>query len=265
MNLKNNNNGINTQISYFGIYVHGLTISKAKEIYNYLNNFELIILVETFVLKLEKQLPAGHNWRWKAARRNKNLGRAIAGVVVGVRNTHKIFDQWIDTENFLIGCITEVGNLTTQTIGVYNRSGVDTIKKSISNRLDDTIGQKTIIVGDWNARTGQLGGSLNIGELERQKGADSHTRNSMDSVVDKEGRAMIDLLEDHGFEILNGRSEGDWEGHITHTDYRSKSVIDYAACNYEMSPYISTMKIGNKTQSDHFPIEIALSVNVQSS
>lgn len=109
-------------------------------------------------------------------------------------------------------------------------------------------------MGDWNARTGTLSG-VDI--------SDGGSRQSMDTMLDKEGEDMIELMEEFGYGVLNGRTKGDWTGQITHVDYRSKSVIDYAACNELLINYISEMKVGDKTQSDHFPIEIELNIGSQ--
>lgn len=95
-------------------------------------------------------------------------------------------------------------------------------------------------------------------KLSRVEIADGGARESMDTVLDTEGTDMIELMEEFGFGVMNGRTSGDWTGQITHVDYRSKFVIDYAACNEQFNNYVTKMKIGDKTQLDHFPIEIEL-------
>lgn len=147
-----------------------------------------------------------------------------------------------------------IGGVNLDIIGIYNRTGIDDLKDELSKRLDECKGRKCLMLGDWNARAGTLSG-VDI--------CDGGRRESMDTVLDKEGTNMIELMEEFGFGVLNGRTEGDWKGQITHVDYRSKSVIDYAACNEQLQNYISQMKIGDKTQSDHFPIEIELNIVIQ--
>lgn len=226
---------------------------------DYLEEFEVITLVETFVeeknyAKLENALPHQFNWTWMSAIRCKKKGRASGGILMGVRTTHICNTQWQDQSNWSIGKSVTIGGVALDIIGVYNRTGVGGMKVNLAKRLDESKGRRCLMMGDWNARAGTLSG-VDI--------SDGGSRQSMDTMLDKEGEDMIELMEEFGFGVLNGRTKGDWTGQITHVDYRSKSVIDYAACNELLNNYISEMKVGDKTQSDHFPIEIELNIGSQ--
>lgn len=221
-----------------------------------MEDFEVIILVETFVeeknyQKIENALPNAYNWTWMKAERSKIRGRASGGMIYGIKQVHSSKDHWQDATNWTAGATVMIGGAKIDIMGVYNRTGVAQLKTNLSKRLEASKGRSCLLMGDWNARAGTLSG------IEEEDGG---KRESMDNALDKEGIEMIELMEEFGFGILNGRTAGDWQGQITHVDYRSTSVIDYAACNNQMSQYITEIKIGNNTNSDHFPIEITLGI-----
>lgn len=206
--------------------------------------FDVIIFAETFVeeknyKKLQKSLPSCFDWRWTPAKRTLERGRASAGMLLGVNKTHLIEEDWSDKEDSITGVRIEAGGRKLNVIGIYNKTGVEKIRKKLEHRMETMKGENTIVMGDWNARIGDLG-----------------ERNSRDKMINKEGSAFLEFMEEYGLEILNGRTDGDWEGQYTHIDYKSESVIDYAAASMSMAEFIHTFKVGTLTHSDHFPLEI---------
>lgn len=213
----------------------------------------MIILAETFTeeknfTKLENSLPTNYNWRWTSANRVLARGRASAGLVMGVRKDHKWKTFWSDQKHSINIAAINIDGVDINIIGVYCHTGVNEVKRIVEPHLEELKGAECVIVGDWNARTGVSDG-----------------RNSKDKVEDPEGKALIGLLDDYGYEILNGRTYGGWHGECTHVDYRSQSVIDYAAVNEVMRGKVTNFRVANKTQSDHFPIEIIIRTPLKSS
>lgn len=131
-------------------------------------------------------------------------------------------------------------------IAVYCRTGVNNIKNTVADKLDTNKHRKCLLVGDWNARIGTSCGK----------------RTSKDTVCNIEGKELLELLDDFNLHVLNGNTEGDWQGEFTHIDYQSQSVIDYAAVNEDTIDLIKTFTIGDRLKSDHFPLEITVNVNV---
>lgn len=85
---------------------------------------------------------------------------------------------------------------------------------------------KTIIGADFNARTGNLGGGLELEEEEEwNKGGNKGERNSKDKKVNKKGRILVECLEERSWSIFNGKVKGDEEGE--YTGRRGNTVIDY--------------------------------------
>lgn len=56
-------------------------------------------------------------------------------------------------------------------------------------------------------------------------------RESKDKVVGNEGRELVDLINEKGWHILNGCTEGDWEGNYMYVGARGCIVIDYIIVN----------------------------------
>jgi len=73
--------------------------------------------------------------------------------------------------------------------------------------LDDFIEvgniKNIIIEGDFNVRIGELGGRGMEGGMDRC---------SKDKVIGNGGKKLVDWITEKGWEILNGKTEGDWAG-----------------------------------------------------
>lgn len=221
---------------------------------NYFAEFHIIALVETFieeknVARIEALLPKGYTWIWTHANRDKTRGRPWGGQLIGITNKIQLIEKWEDRERCCNGIEIKVNEDTYCLTNVYNQKGIQHIKPIIVERLERNMNKKCIIVGDWNARIGNLGSS----DAENDDG-----RPSKDTEVNAEGRSLIELFEDIGLNILNGNKQGDWQGQITHVGYRSQSVIDYGATNQQAWEDITKFEIGNQQLSDHFPLEITL-------
>ena len=78
-----------------------------------------------------------------------------------------------------------------------------------------------MVGGDFNARTGRQGGRIEGGEEEEGGG-----RKSKDGKVNGDGRKLIKIVEETGWEILNGNIMGDEEGEYTYTGGKGETVIE---------------------------------------
>ena len=105
-----------------------------------------------------------------------------------------------------------------------------------------------IIVGDWNARTGEEGGMINEDLREN--------RRSKHKTINMEGKTPLKYLEERAWTIINGRDkEGEkW----TCIGERGNSIIDYVIGNQEATEEIIDTKVGKRTGSDHMPLEIEI-------
>jgi len=142
-------------------------------------------------------------------------------------------------------------------ISVYNRAGKKNFLEKITEETDTTERMNIIIGGDFNARTAEEGGLLWDGEEEPGK------RSSKDKTMNKQGEELIEEIQKHELDILNGNTRGDDQGEWTFEGAQGRSVIDYAICNIEAWEKVKSMKIEERTESDHMPLEIEMNIIIQ--
>lgn len=109
---------------------------------------------------------------------------------------------------------------------------------------------KTLIGRDFNARTAEEGGWIEGGEEEKRG------RWSKDKKWNGEGKQLIEFLEEWGLGILNGRVRRDEEGEFTFTGGKGPTVIDYVIGNGEVEKRVERLRVGDKIDSDHHPLEV---------
>jgi len=115
-------------------------------------------------------------------------------------------------------------------------------------------GGQMIIGGDFNARTGELGGWWE-GKDER---GEEEGRRSRDKKVNKEGKYLVERLGEVGWFVFNGCGKGDELGSWTYAGGRGESVIDYVLGDGEAWDRVERLEVKNRIESDHFPIEVWL-------
>lgn len=81
-------------------------------------------------------------------------------------------------------------------------------------------------------------------------------QSSRDKVRNKEGKELLEWLENEGLSIVNGRKEKDGEGSFTYIGCRGCTVINYIITNEEGWEKIDTCKIEERVESDHLPVTI---------
>lgn len=104
--------------------------------------------------------------------------------------------------------------------------------------------------GDYNARTGNEGGPV-----RGEEGNVRETRKLADKTINREGKLLVNKIEERGWMILNGSY--DIEGGWTYVGEAGKSVIDYVIANEKTDKNIIELK-GDRTESDHVPLELEL-------
>jgi len=67
-------------------------------------------------------------------------------------------------------------------------------------------------------------------------------------------------VEDRGWDIANGNMRGDENGELTYIGGKGESVVDYILVNQKTWNKIKKMKIGNRVESDHQPLEIEVRI-----
>ncbi|XP_071579341.1 uncharacterized protein [Temnothorax nylanderi] len=220
-------------------------------------------MVETWIgekgwERIRGRLPKGYEWGVQLARKRNKKGRAIGGMIMGIRKElkEKGTEIEIDREGLIEGKV-RIGNENWSIVGVYaKKEEMEEILQELGLIMEKKEeGRFTIIGGDFNARTGQEGGGIEEEEGAGQRGGG---RRSKDKKIDREGRRLINSIEERGWEIFNGNVRGDEEGEFTFTGGRGDTVIDYVIGEGEVREKVESMTVGDRVDSDHHPLEIAL-------
>ncbi|KAM0736990.1 hypothetical protein ACS0PU_000083 [Formica fusca] len=124
---------------------------------------------------------------------------------------------------------------------------MQTIREQIQEEKEEHL----VVEGDFNARTGNEGGPV-----REEDGKIRETRNSIDKMVNREGRILVNKIEERGLMILNGsyNNKGGW----TYIGEQGASVVDYVVANKKAEENIKMIVEGDRTESDHVPLEMEL-------
>ena len=76
------------------------------------------------------------------------------------------------------------------------------------------------------------------------EGEDCETiRKSRNRTLDKNGKILIEEIEERGWILLNGNWEGDQDGEFTYIGKQGQSVIDYGVVNFRAGQNIEYFRI----------------------
>lgn len=143
-------------------------------------------------------------------------------------------------------------------VGVYaKKEGLEGILKDLERWTEEREeGIKTIIGGDFNARTEREGvGVEEKGDRDREG---REGRRSKDGKLDKEGRILVKFIEERGWEIFNGNIRGDEEGDCMYTGALGSTVVDYVLEDKEVKKSVKEMRIGDNIDSDDHTMEVII-------
>lgn len=222
-----------------------------------LGKWEVIIMVEPWLdekgwERIRKRLPKGFKWEIQEAKRRNKKGRAMGGMITGVKKelgerVEKVKKR--EEREGIRELNIRIGNKTWNIIGVYVNGDMKEKIEEIKEKIEEYEEREMVIIGgDLNARTGIEGGR-NWGE----EGEDEK-RKSKDKVINNEGKLLIRNLEEMGYFILNANIEGDKEGEITYAGGKNGTVIDHVMIDEDTKEKIERMEVGEYIDSDHFPL-----------
>ncbi|KYN14726.1 hypothetical protein ALC57_13069, partial [Trachymyrmex cornetzi] len=209
--------------------------NKDREFWKGLRKWDVIVLSETWMEKkgwekVKKSFPRGFIWKMQWAVREKKKGRAMGDMIMRIRKELLKRGEEIksEEEGVIEGRVT-IGEKKWRIIGVYVKSNLERYRGSLEKWMEEKkVGEKVIIGGDFNARTGREG------EAKRREedcgSGEEKNRRSKDGKVNKEGRKLVEMRDE--------------EGEFTFTGGMGSTVINYAVGDEETKERIKKMRIG---------------------
>ena len=149
---------------------------------------------------------------------------------------------WVVYKNSKENLLLAIGIIYNHPMGskYYNKRFYENLSgeiKTINNKFRN---YQVLLIGDFNARTGQLAPYINIeaidNEYERER-YEVNSRASKDIVVNREGVKLVELCSENNLIIANGTIDADLEG-------------DFNARTSQLAPYINTGAIDNEYERE---------------
>jgi len=229
--------------------------NKDSDFWRRLGGWEVVVMTETWIEekdweRLKEKLPKEFVWKLQMAKRRNRKGRAIGGILLGVKKNLTMVGVEEEGEEGRIVCKIKMEEEMWRIVGLYVNGDMEKKLEGIMEWMEEgEEGIKTIIGGDFNARTGLEGGWRGEESEEEVKG-----RRSKDKKMNREGKMLVECLEKRGWSILNGSAIGDEEGEFTYTGGRRETVIDYILGNGEIRDRMERLEVGEEVDSDHHPV-----------
>ncbi|KAI4480730.1 hypothetical protein M0802_014122 [Mischocyttarus mexicanus] len=149
----------------------------------------------------------------------------------------------------------KVGEERWVVVAVYVNGDMDRKLEQIREWMEGKGREGRVIIGgDFNARTGERGGSVFGSEEEGVLGG----RRSKDKKVNREGLKLTKVLGEVGWGILNGGIKGDEESEYTFTGGKASTVIDYVLADEVSRKEIESMIVEDRVESDHHPLVVTV-------
>jgi len=235
--------------------------NKDREFWKGIAEWDVVVLLETWLEKkgwdkIKERLPREFKWKVQLAKRKNKKGRAMGGMLMGVRKgIEEIEEKGQEEIEGIITTRIRIKGEQWRILGVYINGDMEEKWTRIRDWVEERkVGMRMIMGGDFNARTGELGGWWE-GKDERGK---EEGRKSRDKKINREGRVLVEKLEEIGWFIYNGCGKGDREGMWTYAGARGESVLDYVIGDGEVWDRVLGMKVAEKVDSDHFPVVISV-------
>ena len=234
--------------------------NKLNEINTFIKSFDIIGLIETWVEQknwenVKKYLPAGWKWKYFPASRIKKKGRAIGGIVTGVRREIlELQGEVINKQNIQERRVKLDGK-TYRIMTIYSKADdEEDIWQILKEGIEDWEEEAIMVGGDFNARIGDKGAWIKdfIEEEEQNK------RSSKDRTFNLRGRKLLEECDEKGWHVLNGNTLGDENGNFTYIGEKGASVIDFVIGNDNALRDVEYFKIEENINSDHLPLTVRL-------
>ncbi|KAK9302826.1 hypothetical protein QLX08_005315 [Tetragonisca angustula] len=203
--------------------------------------------------KWRSRLSRGYRWEYQPGQKEKRKGRANGGILVEMRRELIKGSQEVYHVKGAIGTKITMENDKWIVWTIYNREKLAELLKQIEIIQEEERNTKMLLGGDFNARTGEKGG---IYEGKDKK------KSSKDKICDREGKDLLEVVENNGWHNLNGNVEGDEKGEYTFIRSTGQSVIDYTIVDTEELDKVREFIVKEGVESDHMPVYCKLEYKI---
>ncbi|MES9879852.1 MAG: hypothetical protein ABW185_03125, partial [Sedimenticola sp.] len=155
---------------------------------------------------------------------------------------------------------------------VYNnmvgQNGVDNFEANLLRISIEYPDSEIFIAGDMNARCGLLQDVIFEDDVDHILGEEafyesdnfSLNRESKDQTHNNFGLSLIEMCKMYGIHILNGRFSSDKGGNYTCIANDGASIVDYMIASSSLFPLLSDFKVGDRSETVHFPLMCTLTL-----
>jgi exonuclease III len=243
--------------------VCGLRNKIRGDFLDFISSFDIVFLQETFLCEKDKDFisKSFSNYRFffDAGFRIHRFGRCIGGslLLINLKSQAANFLSFKTIDNF---CLVEI-SLDASGKKVYllplylNFNDWEKEFDELTTFLNKNSFENLVIIGDLNGRVGEQQSFTEdiFSPVNRNVALN---RISKDKVTNLKGRKLLDLMENFGLIILNGRFNSDRLGEFTFINTNGESVIDLAVATLNCLKYIRDFQVLNQPGSDHLPIQV---------
>lgn len=213
---------------------------------NFVKSYDLFFFFETFVEKTSinyyTNLFKNFNLTWFPATRRSKFGRASGGIFGIVSHAAEKTFSFVNINGKIVVSYKKC-NFEMLIIPVYlNPSKWQ--DEFNSNFLSSLSATNLMLVGDFNVRIGNsqfLPERLFLDNIYCKR-----VRHSKDSILNGNGTKLLELCDDLGLIILNGRFAGDEEGEFTFIGGMGCSVNDLCCTSFSCLTLISDSKCSGR-------------------
>lgn len=197
---------------------------------------------------------------WVEATRIHRSGRASGGCLYGFKKDikRKFKLEFATIHNVTVLCTNLNGSVFYLIPSYLNCTKWKTEAESFETFLKEINPENFCILGDLNARIGEE--QLMENRFFEDFAYISGRRRSKDNTINTNGRKLLQIIEDIGGIVLNGRTTGDTEGNFSFCGIMGSSVIDYNICSHSFLRYVEDFSIDMKIFSDHMPLHLEIKV-----
>jgi len=251
------------EIKFLSYNVAGLKPKVLDALFlNFVKSFDVFLFYETFIVEDDFNKFSiyfnDYKLHWISGRKTSKFGRASGGRLYAIRKSlpEKIIGYSSMNGETVIYLIRN--SLRVAIVPVYlNCNSWKEDFQSLKNFLQDSFFTNFVIVGDLNVRIGEAQELPDSMYLDNPKCV--HNRISKDKSINSNGSAFLELCDDHGLVILNGRFEGDSNGEFTFIGSVGCSVNDICSVSVNCLSLVSSFEVVEESFSDHLPLSFGIS------